>query len=139
MWAFVVRFLTYLIVVGVSLALTSHTADQALTAPAALTFQLPEAPQAPACVLSAGVCAEFTWQVADRCRIAIPVPTEGTYYVLQTVRAHDGEATSTIQRVSISDVLIVSIGDSYASGEGNPDVLFGPTAPAGGWQARRGR
>ena len=202
MWAFVVRFLTYLIVVGVSLALTSHTADQALTAPAPLTFQLPEAPQAPVCVLSDGVCAEFTWQVADRfmevwkswgspgnpgnyspsvlrqpffltldacssrggntaiasydwtvlggdrpgwlvhrlaesCRIAIPVPTEGTYYVLLTVRAHDGEAASTMQRVSISDVLIVSIGDSYASGEGNPDVLFGPTAPAGEWQDRR--
>lgn len=196
------RLIACLMIGGASLAVTSPAADRALIDPAPLTFQPAEAPQAPMCVLSDVVCAEFTWQVADRfmgvwkswgspghpgnyspsvlrqpffltldacgsrggttaiasydwtvlggdrpgwlvhrlaesCRIAIPVPTEGTYYVLLTVRAHDGEAASTMQRVSVSDVLIVSIGDSYASGEGNPDVLLGPATPAGEWQDRR--
>lgn len=76
-------------------------------------------------------------RLAETCRIRVPVPTEGAYFILLTVRAHDGQTASTIGRVDFSDLLIVSLGDSYASGEGNPDVRRGTTTPAGEWQDRR--
>jgi len=72
----------------------------------------------------------------ESCQLSIQVPAEGAYEVLLTVRGQDGQAATTMQRVVLKDLLIVSIGDSYASGEGNPDVPRGPTSP-GSWQDRR--
>jgi hypothetical protein len=46
---------------------------------------------------------------------------EGTYAVTLTVTA-DGQSSSEFQIVRVRDILIVSIGDSAASGEGDPDV-----------------
>jgi lysophospholipase L1-like esterase len=154
-----------------------------------------------ACILYDVVCAEFTWQVADRfmpvwtswgsmahpgnydpsvfrqpflllidacrstggtapltsyswtflpedsprvavyrttgsCRIRIPLPAEGVYDVSLTVRARDGRAATVMRRVVLRDMLIVSLGDSYASGEGSPEVVVGATS-AGEWQDRR--
>ncbi len=47
---------------------------------------------------------------------------EGTYYVM--LRAQDlltGAVSTNTQAVTVKDLLIVSVGDSYASGEGNPE------------------
>jgi len=49
-------------------------------------------------------------------------PTQGPYSITLTVTAADGQTGSRTDTIVIKDLLIVSIGDSYASGEGNPDV-----------------
>jgi len=54
------------------------------------------------------------------------LPAQGSYRVtltLTTRGAFDGVSLSSTQAVRIRDILIVSMGDSLASGEGNPDVL----------------
>src|SRR5262249_24764777 len=49
---------------------------------------------------------------------------EGSYYVTLTVR--DGTSGAVVgtetQNVVIRDILVVAVGDSYASGEGDPEV-----------------
>ena len=45
---------------------------------------------------------------------------EGTYFVGLTVRTADGRVASISQEAKVQNHLIVSMGDSYASGEGNP-------------------
>lgn len=49
-------------------------------------------------------------------------PGEGTYEVTLTVVDADGRQESTSAFVVVQDWLIVSFGDSYASGEGAPDI-----------------
>ncbi len=49
-------------------------------------------------------------------------PAQGTYPVTLTVTHEDGTSSVFPQEVYIKDYLIVAIGDSLASGEGNPDV-----------------
>jgi hypothetical protein len=49
-------------------------------------------------------------------------PAQGTYHVTLTVTDPSNVSTPYPQDVTIKDLLIVSLGDSYASGEGNPDV-----------------
>ncbi len=46
----------------------------------------------------------------------------GTYTVKLTVTTHDGQSNSTQQDITLKDFLIVSVGDSFASGQGNPDI-----------------
>ncbi len=60
---------------------------------------------------------------------------QGTYDVTLTYIPQDGTAVSFSQEVYIHDYFIVAIGDSLASGEGNPDVRqqVVPTDPFGGW------
>jgi hypothetical protein len=64
-------------------------------------------------------------EVSD-CELSHVFPQEGTYSVRLTVLG-PGEAGVIAgpyaQDVTVKDFLIVSIGDSYASGEGNPDVF----------------
>jgi hypothetical protein len=52
----------------------------------------------------------------------------GTYMVKLTVTGYDGSTSSSYQQVQVKDLLIVSLGDSYASGEGNPEW------PANSWR-----
>lgn len=49
------------------------------------------------------------------------LPRLGTYDVALTVRTQDGLADTAAERVTLRDRLIVSLGDSMASGEGSPD------------------
>lgn len=56
------------------------------------------------------------------CRFSHEFPALGTYPVKLVVTAKDGQSTSTQTNVVVKDLLIVSIGDSFASGEGNPDI-----------------
>lgn len=57
-------------------------------------------------------------------RISAPYfPARGTYRVTLSVEDQDGRVSKTLTHViHVRDVLIVSLGDSYASGEGDPDT-----------------
>jgi subtilisin-like proprotein convertase family protein len=92
----------------------------------------------------------FEWAVAtvpprtvssSTCKTTLRLP-EGTFSTTLTARAQDGSAGSLTKSVAVKDTLFVSIGDSIASGEGDPDksqtydslgfVKAGPV-----WQHRR--
>lgn len=55
-------------------------------------------------------------------------PTEGVYEVVLTVIDLEAQESSVAHDVTVQDWLIVSLGDSYGSGEGNPDVPIPPIA-----------
>ena len=56
------------------------------------------------------------------CAFSHEFPTLGTYPVKLVVTTSDGQSASAQMDVAVKDLLIVSIGDSFASGEGNPDI-----------------
>ncbi|RMH66983.1 MAG: hypothetical protein D6683_18215, partial [Actinomyces sp.] len=58
-------------------------------------------------------------------------PAQGSYTVTLTVTDADGATSAVTHEVRVRDLLIVSMGDSSASGEGNPDTLA-PVALVGG-------
>ncbi|MBM7112566.1 SGNH/GDSL hydrolase family protein [Archangium primigenium] len=65
-----------------------------------------------------------TWQVSylDRgCRVPAVFPGQGAYRVTLTVSSPSASRQYT-QKVTIKDWLIVGLGDSFGSGEGNPDL-----------------
>ena len=75
--------------------------------------------------------ATYTWRsvagkVSDRggagCRVTQHFPEEGSYPVAVRVRFPGGRTLVFTRTVEVRDWLIVSIGDSVASGEGNPEV-----------------
>lgn len=56
------------------------------------------------------------------CRIDLDtLPSQGTYRASLTLRTTAGVSASVSSHVGIRDLLVVSLGDSLASGEGNPD------------------
>jgi hypothetical protein len=55
------------------------------------------------------------------CQFTATYPAQGAYTVSLAV-AHAGASVSYTRQVVVKDWLIVSIGDSYASGESNPDI-----------------
>ena len=85
--------------------------------------------------------AVLTWTVIDQPDPAHPirvtqdgdgcadydleVPAEGTYRV-QLTAEQDGASTTSTVAVVVQDWLIVSLGDSYGSGEGVPDLPISP-------------
>lgn len=99
-----------------------------------------------ACGSSSGLLGlkGFRWQVEGRsvgvdtfrsdetrakCDAALPnLPEEGVYRVTLTVTQTDDQTASVTHDVTVQDRLIVVMGDSYASGEGNPH-----SAPAYNW------
>ncbi len=65
---------------------------------------------------------------------------EGVYTVELETIAGDGSTGIVTKQVTVQDWLIVAVGDSFGSGEGNPDIpatysLSGGTAPT--WQSKR--
>ena len=60
------------------------------------------------------------------CTVDVSFPALGVYPTTLTVRSIFGEESTVTWDVVVHDFLVVSIGDSVASGEGNPDV---PGAP----------
>jgi lysophospholipase L1-like esterase len=56
-----------------------------------------------------------------QCRFTHAFATQGAHAVKLSVTTPAGETSSFDETVNIKDLFIVSIGDSYASGEGNPD------------------
>jgi hypothetical protein len=69
----------------------------------------------------------FVWEIdgqalaESQCRFSHSFTTQGLHAVRLTVTTPDGQTASFDETVTIKDLFIVSIGDSYASGEGNPD------------------
>ncbi len=70
----------------------------------------------------------------NACVRSLSFPSEGTYEVRMTV--HDAEGVLVgdyTHMVEVKDILVVVLGDSYASGEGNPEYpLYGEWGD-GGW------
>jgi hypothetical protein len=63
-------------------------------------------------------------------------PAEGTYSVSLVVEDSSGEEAAHREDIVVRDLLIFGVGDSYGSGEGNPDVEASDEAGAQ-WQHRR--
>jgi lysophospholipase L1-like esterase len=64
---------------------------------------------------------------------------EGRYSVTVTVQLPDGRTGSALEAIRVRDFLIVALGDSLATGEGNPEEPADWTvagAPAAGWMLR---
>lgn len=59
----------------------------------------------------------------DSCSYPMQFPSQGVYNVTLTVTTLSGATAATNGYITVRDILIVSIGDSVASGEGNPDSL----------------
>lgn len=84
----------------------------------------------------------YTWQIRGEviarqsCLLTYDrFPAQGTYAVTLTITGPDAGGPFT-HPVTIRDILIVSVGDSYASGEGNPVVPRSGDQPAQ-WVDRR--
>jgi len=58
-------------------------------------------------------------------RVSINDLPQGTYAVTVRITMKDGVKTSSPTKVWLRDILIVAIGDSYSSGEGNPERAKG--------------
>ncbi len=70
----------------------------------------------------------FTWEIAGvagppspTCKATHDFPELDTYPVRLTVTQNDGQSDSVTKDVAVKDFLVVSIGDSFGSGQGNPD------------------
>jgi hypothetical protein len=55
------------------------------------------------------------------CSVDFEVPDEGVYQVTMAVSSDAGWQDGITANIDVEDILIVSLGDSSASGEGNPD------------------
>jgi PKD repeat protein len=91
----------------------------------------------------------YTWRVATPddseldswvstgCRAQYTFPKEGDYKVTLTVVNAYGETESKDHTVTIKNYVVASIGDSVASGEGNPDEPVSDTQGGATWKSRR--
>jgi len=95
-----------------------------------------------ACLTQAGPEATYAWRIVDQPDAAAPiavqggpgcgdfwmeVPEEGAYRVDLVVTDADGTQATVRKEVVVQDWLIISVGDSYGSGEGVPDVAIDQT------------
>ncbi|WP_375771453.1 FG-GAP-like repeat-containing protein [Archangium gephyra] len=74
-----------------------------------------------------------SWRVTyldQGCRFTSSFPGQGAYEVTLTIRESSGESRQYVQQVVVKDWVIVALGDSYGSGEGNPDVPRSGGQPA---------
>ena len=60
--------------------------------------------------------------VGTTCAVDTSAPALGSHTVTLTLTTQDNSTATTTQDIVIRDLLIVSLGDSVASGEGNPDI-----------------
>src|ERR1043165_5206830 len=92
-----------------------------------------------ACSPNIGAGTTFSWEV-DTTPVPNPNPTtctlahdfteQGTHVVKLTLTTPDGVQTSVEAPIVIKDLLIVSLGDSFASGQGSPDIQKHGSTPA---------
>ena len=88
----------------------------------------------------AGMCCDWTIDGPDqsvrqqeRAPRQVVRLAQGTYVVNVTVRLADGRTGSARETIRVKDILIVALGDSLATGEGNPEE----PARTGPWRPRR--
>lgn len=83
--------------------------------------------------------SRFQWQIDQEmipnlnptsCTFSHEFANQGTYTVKLTREAPDGTLAITQAPVTVKDLLIVSLGDSFASGQGNPDIPKAGSTPA---------
>lgn len=84
-----------------------------------------------ACDSSAATGSTYQWEIEGvaqtnpnptACTFAHEFTSQKNYPVKLTVTTPDGQAAVAETSVTVKDLLIVSIGDSFASGQGNPDI-----------------
>ena len=81
-----------------------------------------------ACAADQDQAATYGWRIDNGprvtagCRYEHAFSTPGPHEVDLTITGVSGRSTSSTQTIDLRDYLIVSLGDSYASGEGNPEV-----------------
>ena len=90
---------------------------------------------------------EYSWHIEGKtlfwfpinfkskeCKKGFNLPGQGTYQATLTILTSNKETDSSTRTVIVKDWLIVSIGDSISSGEGNPDtpadVEYNPFPPS---------
>ena len=91
-----------------------------------------------------GSIVHYTWtidgiqqDVQSSCNgFSYEFPSEGSYQVTLAVTSGAGETAEHSKELFVQDWLIVSLGDSYASGQGVPDIPIG--LQPGYWVASRG-
>jgi uncharacterized repeat protein (TIGR01451 family) len=80
-------------------------------------------------------------QSSSDCRFSFNPPREGKYPVKLTITDEDGGKSTARRDVPFKDFFIVSLGDSVASGEGNPEIICNEGChwwdPPETWQDRR--
>ena len=84
----------------------------------------------------------YTKVVSGGCRLDVALPKLGRYTVsLTLLDSRNKKVASTTQSTALNDVLVVSVGDSVAAGEGSPDSVAPDTAHPGQytptWQDRQ--
>ncbi|MES2353427.1 MAG: hypothetical protein V4568_03315 [Pseudomonadota bacterium] len=68
-------------------------------------------------------------QSSTECRFRVELPALGKYAVSLTVSTADGRwSDALLKEIELKDYLVVSMGDSYSSGEGNPTFPVGDLA-----------
>lgn len=84
-----------------------------------------------ACSLGAIPGSTFVWEIdgvalpnpnASSCSFSHEFAAQRTYAVKLIITASDGTQTMLEAPVTVKDLLLVSLGDSFASGQGNPDI-----------------
>lgn len=75
-------------------------------------------------------------RISEGCVSNVIFPGEGPFPVTLTVRDLNGIPSSETHEVTIRNVIIASIGDSIASGEGSPDVSAAGAIPVRWWNRR---
>ena len=92
-----------------------------------------------ACSPNAGAGTTFSWEVdgaplpnpnPTTCTLAHDFTAQGSHLVKLTLTAPDGAQASVEAPIVVKDLLIVSLGDSFASGQGSPDMKKHGSIPA---------
>ncbi|MEZ5139675.1 MAG: hypothetical protein R2711_13195 [Acidimicrobiales bacterium] len=71
---------------------------------------------------------------SSSCKITAPVTKLGTYTAKVEIKVGPVTVDSRTEQITPRDLLLVSVGDSVASGEGNPDTLESGTFWSPKWQ-----
>lgn len=88
-----------------------------------------------ACGVSTSTIASYQWSVdgvvattVTACEFSHQFPEEGSYHVSLTVTDNVGDTAVIEETITVQDWLIIAMGDSYGSGEGNPLIPVMPQA-----------
>ena len=82
-----------------------------------------------ACGVSTSTITSYQWSVdgvvvatVTACEFSHQFPEESSYHIALTVTDNVGDTAVIEETITVQDWLIVAMGDSYGSGEGNPEI-----------------